>query len=193
VSLADPPTEFPPESWAARLRSGEEAALGGWYQAEYPVVRRLCLGFLANGAEADNQAQEALFKLHQNLTHWDHTRPYAAWRNTLVANCCRDRLRSGIRRQQRERAQARPEATHMRPGQSLEQAEFEADLERALTALSPREREVFVLIDLEEIPAAEAAQQLQIKASSLRAYLSLARSKLRQHLAAHAPEPGRPA
>jgi RNA polymerase sigma-70 factor (ECF subfamily) len=145
---------------------------------------------LANGSEADDMAQEALLKLYRALPQWDPTRPYAAWRNTLVANGCRDRLRAGARRQQRERAQARPEAQTDSAAQSLEQAEFEADLERALALLSPREREVFVLIDLEEIPAAEAAQQLELQPSSLRAYLSLARAKLREHLAAHAPERG---
>jgi DNA-directed RNA polymerase specialized sigma24 family protein len=47
-----------------------------------------------------------------------------------------------------------------------------------------------VLIDLEELEAAQAAEQLGIEASSLRAYLSLARAKLRERLRAHAPEGG---
>lgn len=178
------------EALARALRAGDEAVLGRWYTLEFPAVRRLCLGFLADSAEADDAAQEALLRLRRGLPGFDPSRAYGAWRNSLVANLCRDRLRQAERRRRREQGHAREEAD---PGPGLaplENAEFEADLCRALAALSPREREVFVMIDLEELEAAQAAEQLGIEASSLRAYLSLARAKLRERLRAHAPEGG---
>lgn len=181
-----PPPEGP-EVLARALGAGDEAQLGRWYALEFPVVRRLCLGFLADGAEADDAAQEALLRLRRGLASFDPARAYPAWRNSVVANLCRDRLRQAERRRRREQGHARPEAQPAAGAQRLEQQEFEADLCRALALLSPREREVFVLIDLEELEAAAAAEQLGIETSSLRAYLSLARAKLRERLRAHAP------
>jgi DNA-directed RNA polymerase specialized sigma24 family protein len=55
-------------------------------------------------------------------------------------------------------------------------------IDRCLGLLPPREREVFVLVDLEAVPATEAAAQLGIAASTLRAALAFARRRMRAAL-----------
>ncbi len=75
------------------LLAGDAAAIDAWYRAEHPGVWRLCLGVLADATEADDLAQDAMLHLLDTLDRWDPARPWPAWRNRVVVNLCRDRLR----------------------------------------------------------------------------------------------------
>mgnify|MGYP000294612752 CR=1 FL=1 len=63
-------------------------------------------------------------------------------------------------------------------------------IDRTLVLLPPREREVFVLVDLEGSSPKEAADVLDVAASTVRAALTLARRRLREALAPHPAEGG---
>jgi RNA polymerase sigma factor (sigma-70 family) len=77
------------------------------------------------------------------------------------------------------------------PEEAAQAAEVRTLLLGALAALSPREREAFVLHDLEGADAAETALALGIGESSVRSLLSLARRRLRTLLGPHlAPSGG---
>src|SRR6185436_4050955 len=87
------------ENLLERVRRFDARALEEFYRREHPVAFRLCFGFLLDRAEAEDAAQDALLKLNDNLPSFDTARPWATWRNTLVLNVCRDRLRrNGARR-----------------------------------------------------------------------------------------------
>jgi len=73
-----------------------------------------------------------------------------------------------------------PEAGHDR-------AEIRAGILRSLTALSPREREVFVLRDLEELDIRETSRVLGCSTLSVRVNLSSARRKLRDAIRQNDP------
>jgi RNA polymerase sigma-70 factor (ECF subfamily) len=160
---------------------GEPEAIDRWFRAEHPQVYRLCAGFLADAAEAEDIAQDAMLKLLDTLPHWDRRRPWRSWRNTLVLNLCRDRLRRLASRAGAEQAAAPlclPSALPS-PEEAAQAAEVRTLLQGALATLSPREREAFVLHDLEGADAAETALALGIGESSVRSLLSLARRRLR--------------
>ena len=182
------------EKIALELHLGNEDALGPWYEVEYPTVHRLCLGFLARRTEADDVAQDAMLHILDKIKKWDPSRDYSSWRNKVVLNLCRDRLRIVARQNAHEEKVARLQTEHGRellieqPSKSASAKELRDWLERSLSLLAPREREAFVLIDLEGFTAAEAAQQLDLSASTLRASLTLARRKLRTLLAPYNPE-----
>ena len=175
--------------------SGSPDALDRWYRREHPEVYRLCFGFLADAAEAEDAAQDAMLHLHDRLARWTGERPWRPWRDAVVLNLCRDRLR---RTGARERAHLRSATDGERPAagvlpdpsHELERAEVRAALEAALAELPPREREAFVLRDLEQIGTAEAAELLGIEAGSVRSLLTLARRRLRGLLAERLPGVG---
>ena len=173
---------------------GEPEAIDRWFRAEHPQVYRLCAGFLADAAEAEDAAQDAMLKLLDTLPRWDRTRPWKAWRNTLVLNLCRDRLRRSDSRAEAE-GRAAPlclPAALPSPEEAAQGAEVREALMAALSALTPREREAFVLYDLEGADAATAAEALGIAESSVRSLLTLARRRLRQLLGPRL-EPSAPA
>ena len=164
---------------------GEPEAIDRWYRAEHPQVYRLCAGFLADAAEAEDVAQDAMLKLLDTLPRWDRRRAWRSWRNTLVLNLCRDRLRRLASRAEAEDAGGAlclPSAPPS-PAEAAHSAEVRALLMAALARLSPREREAFVLHDLDGADAAETAAALGIGESSVRSLLTLARRRLRGLLA----------
>jgi RNA polymerase sigma-70 factor, ECF subfamily len=166
---------------APAVAAGEPEAIDRWFRAEHPQVYRLCAGFLADATEAEDVAQDAMLKLLDTLPHWDTRRGWNSWRNTLVLNLCRDRLRRSATRSQ---AEARG-APHNQPSplpspeRAAEQAEVRDLLMAALGACTPREREAFVLHDLQGADTAETAASLGISESSVRSLLTLARRRLR--------------
>lgn len=175
----------PPDPWPsliARIQSGQPEATDVWYRREWPNVYRLCLGFLADHSAAEDAAQDAMLRLADRLSAGVHDlRDYEKWRTTVVLNLCRDALR---RRARRDRAESEPPPhlagrTLPNPHDLADQAEVRATLQGALKQLSEREREAFVLRDLQGLSTDEAANAMQIAASSVRSLLTLARRRLR--------------
>lgn len=163
---------------------GEPEAFDRWFRAEHPAVWRLALGFLADSAEAEDLAQDAMLKLHDKLEDWDPRRSWAGFRNTLVLNLCRDRLRRvDARRRAEERAgEQRLPATLSDPAELAASGELRGVIEAALGRLPEREREAFVLRELEGLETSEVARLLAIGESSVRSLLTLARRRLRDLL-----------
>jgi len=179
------------ETWGGEpVLGGDPEALDRWYRAEHPRVWRLCFGFVADAEEADDLAQDAMLKLHDRLDRRDPSRPWREWRNTVVLNLCRDRLR---RRAARERAEAgaaeeRAKGTAPDASHPLAQRELREAFAAALGELTEREREAFVLRELEGSSTEATAQVMGVGASSVRSLLTLARRRLRAHLGRSCPE-----
>lgn len=178
------PTPSEPPPGLPGLRTGDPTAIDRWFRAEHPRVWRLCLGFLGSSAEAEDAAQEALLKLHDRIETWDSARAYAPWRNALVLNVCRDRLRRRAAREEAEvrSAQERPIQAADGPERGLVQEELRERIAHALGVLSEREREAFVLRELEGEETDSVAAAMGIQESSVRSLLTLARRRLREHL-----------
>jgi len=170
------------EALARALRAGEDV-LGEWYRAEFRAVHRLCQGFLASRSGADDIAQNAMLHLADKLDQWDPARAYASWRNRVVLHQCRDHDRATRRRSLHEAGAEWTAPPAPDPADAAAANELSALIDRSLGLLPPREREVFVLVDLEHVPASEAAAQLGIAASTVRAALAFARRRMRDALA----------
>jgi len=168
------------------VEAGAPEAVDAWFRAEHPEVYRLCFGFLAHAADAEDVAQEAMLHLLQKLAGRDAARSYRAWRTTLVLNRCRDRLRRGASRSTAEEgaALASSERVLPDPHDVAEHAEIERTLALALRSLPEREREAFVLRDLDGLATEEVARALEIGESSVRSLVTLARRRLRELLGA---------
>lgn len=179
-------TEIAPELLAAVLQD-EPAAFDAWYRAEHPTVYRLCFGLLTEAAEAEDATQDAMLHLHDKLRHFDVHRPYGPWRNTVVLNLCRDRLRRMATRRAAESVEPLPTRLP-RPDEVAHARELAEMLRSALSALTPREREAFVLRDLSGGTTAATAEALGVTEATVRSLLTLARRRLRRLLGPRLPE-----
>jgi RNA polymerase sigma-70 factor (ECF subfamily) len=173
----------------ASAARGEPDAVDTWFRAEHPVVWRLCVGLLANATDADDAAQDAMLKLLDTLARRDPARPYEPWRTTVVLNHCRDRLRrAGTRTKYEDAAPPLPDRVPA-PDEAASAGELRDLLSAALARLSPREREAFVLRDLQGLDTAEVASVMDVAPATVRSLITLARRRLRQLLGPRLPMP----
>ena len=145
-----------------------------------------------NREEALEVTQEALLRAFRSLGRFDPSRSFRNWLFQIAANEARDRYR----RTARERAAfadvvdrapsaisgsaAATRSSRTNPEAGHDQNELRTGIMRSLSALSPREREVFVLRDLEEFDIRETSRVLGCSMLSVRVSLSSARRKLRE-------------
>jgi RNA polymerase sigma-70 factor (ECF subfamily) len=138
--------------------------------------------------EAREVAQEALLKAYRSLRRFDVSRSFRNWLFQIAANEARDRWRKRAREKAafRDVVERAPSATTgsavSGPEAGRERQEVRSDILRSLDVLSPREREVLVLRDLEELDVRETAGTLGCSAIAVRVHLSKARRKLREVL-----------
>lgn len=174
-----PPTNPDTRRLLARAAAGDDRALDQLARAVWPDIRRWALLELGDAASADDASQETLVRLLRNVRSLDVERPIEGWLRTVVRNCCRD-----LRR--REGRAGRVTAPEPQVGCDLDRA---VDLRRgaqaaidAYVALTPRQREVWDLVDRQGTPSAEVAATLGIADGTVRALLHQARRALRGSL-----------
>ena len=145
-----------------------------------------------NREEALEVAQEALLRAFRSLGRFDVSRSFRNWLFQIAANEARDRYRKRTREKAafKDVADHAPSATtgsavatrlsRTNPEAAHDRMELRADIMHTLAVLSPREREVFVLRDLEELDIRETSRVLGCSSLSVRVNLSSARRKLRE-------------
>lgn len=181
MSDSPPPPSVIAQGLIQKAAQGEPKAQDSWFRQEFPNVYRLCLGFLADAVLAEDFAQDAMLHLLDRLDRWNPQRPYEAWRTTVVMNLCRDGMRkAGVRRRAEDKLKLHPEIHSLPdPSDAASGKELRDVITRALSQLPPREREAFVMHDLEHQATAEVADAMQITPSAVRSLLTLARRRLR--------------
>ena len=130
-------------------------------------------------------AQEAFLRAYRALGRFDVSRSFRNWLFQIAANEARDRLRKARREREALEAAARERpaaggAEAAGPEAGRERGEVRSGIMGLLDALGPREREVFVLRDLEELDIRETARALGCSEISVRVNLSSARRKMRE-------------
>jgi RNA polymerase sigma-70 factor (ECF subfamily) len=139
-----------------------------------------------NREEAMDVAQEALLRAFRSLGRFDASRSFRNWLFQIAANEARDRYRKKARERAAfpdvagRTASATTGSAASGPEAGHDRRELRADIMRSLAALSPREREVFVLRDLEELDVRETSRVLGCSSLAVRVHLSAARRKLRE-------------
>jgi RNA polymerase sigma-70 factor (ECF subfamily) len=166
-----------------------EMVLSGRTEAFEPLVRPYRRALLAlsyrltrNLEDAKEVSQEALLRAFRYLRRCDTSRSFRNWLFQIAANAARDRARKSLGERGALEDAARDRRPDPGPETGRSEAEFRSGLMACLTALSPREREVFVLRDLEELDIKETARALGCSNVSVRVHLTSARRKIRQRI-----------
>lgn len=163
--------------------------LAGDVSAFEPLVtpyRSALLGLAArivrDPEEAKEVSQEALLRAYRYLGSFDRTQGFRNWLFQIAVNTARS-----FQKKRLERAiglgQAAPELTgrsHLEsPEAGYDRDAIRARLMACLDGLSAREREVFLLRDIEGLNVRETARVVGSSAVSVRVHLSAARRKVR--------------
>jgi RNA polymerase sigma-70 factor (ECF subfamily) len=181
-------TSFPlsipePLELIARSRAGDDSAFGALVSAYQPRVFRWALALTGDQDEAEDVTQEVFVRVYRKLGGFRGDGPLDAWIYRITRRVA---LRS--RRSLPHHVDDSVDDVYVTdPGARVDrQRAF--DLIRTIAATLPmRQREVFVLCDLEGRTPVEAAAILSLKDVSVRASLFKARSAIRRRILATHP------
>lgn len=179
------------ELWRKTL-SGEIAAFEQLVLPYRRSLLHLAYRMTGNMEEAMDIAQETLLRCFRYLHRFNPERNFRNWLFQIAANLARDcyrkrRLETNAGRDwlENRRVDGNPDPQEIDGTVSSQPrvetiSDLQLDINACLGRLSPKERQVFVLRDLEGLSIKEAAALLRTSSISVRVNLSSARRKIRQ-------------
>ena len=193
------PRETDPGVDEARLiqdvRSGNTDAFEYFVRRYQPRITRVAYRLLRDMGEADCAAQESLLRAYQNLRDFREGSTFETWVTRICINWCKDRLKRrrlvfyfhqapGGRGEDDEDAgpQNTVAADNPSPERRAISREIRERLRRAMEALSPRQRTVFVLKHFEELSIPEIADLTGLDSGTVKSHLFRAAVKIRERL-----------
>lgn len=165
----------------------QERAFKVHVEPELEVLLRVALTLTGSRADAEDLVQETLIRAFRNVDRFDgrHAR---AWLLTILRNTNANlhrRRRPDLVEDVARLPGSRP-AFGANPPRSADEAVIDnvlaEDLERAVNALDPRFRTALLLIDVDRLTYAEAAEALSVPVGTVMSRLSRARDRVRTHL-----------
>jgi RNA polymerase sigma-70 factor (ECF subfamily) len=181
TGLPVPIVELP--DLVARTREGDDAAftaLVGTYQR---LVYRWAIGLSGDADAAEDITQEVFVRVHRKLSGFRGDGPFEGW---LYRITCRVARRTR-QRTSREVATGAQDVYLTDPGARVDHQRAIELIQTIAGTLPMRQREVFILCDIEGRTPAEAAAMLDMKSVSVRASLFKARSSIRRTILASHP------
>jgi len=145
-----------------------------------PRLRRLALAWCGERSLADDLAQEALARALSRLETLKDDKALEPWTFSILANCFRDHCR---RHKPADQFQECIDPSLASADEQLSQQQTTDRVRLAIGRLTPEQREVLMLIDLEACRYTEVADILGIPVGTVMSRLSRARQKLKQLLA----------
>ncbi len=157
------------------MRSEDEAAIVSCI----PSLRRYARGLVRDRDLADDLVQDTLERAWSRFSFWQKRGELRAWMFGIMHNHFVDRLRSARSRPEDTTGEEPPEQPHR--AQQADALEVR-DLEQALQRVPSEQREVLLLVGVEELSYREVATALGIPIGTVMSRLSRARVRLRAEL-----------
>lgn len=195
--LAADPREVPVASGSQGLaRDAAASYFADVYEEYFPFVWRSARGLGAPDDLIDDAVQEIFIVVHRRLPEFAGRSSMKTWIFGIVVNVVRAFRRTMRARQTRtldascggdpnEVLDWRPQ-----PDEALTKVEAARVVDRLLESLDDDKRAVFVLAELEELPAPEIAEALSIPLNTVYSRLRLARQEFAVASARHRARDG---
>jgi RNA polymerase sigma-70 factor (ECF subfamily) len=163
-----------------RAQNGDREAFEEIYRQQVGRVHALCWRLTGDADLAEELTQEAFVRAWRKLHLFGGRSALATWLHRLTVNVVMaDHRVHGVRR----RRQLRLEEARSEPlANNGKVSDIGLDLERAIAALPPRARSVFVLHDVEGYGHAEIAEIAGMAVGTSKAHLHRARDLLKKAL-----------
>jgi len=171
----------------ARAQRGDERAFAALFEAHKRRIYSLCLRMTGDTAEAEDLTQEAFLQLFRKISTFRGESAFSTWLHRLVVNVVLMHLRKkGLQQisldeidtSQEEPVKRDYGDDDLRLLGSIDRIR----LDRAIAALPPGYRTVFVLHDMEGYEHNEIAQIMNCSIGNSKSQLHKARMKLREYL-----------
>jgi len=163
----------------------DERPFGELFRRHRGLVWRVAIGYFGNVQDAEDMTQDVFFTAHRKLAQFRGEASFRTWLHRIATSRSKNELRRRSRRlrtidEPLEEAAATatngspgPEAVTVR-GRRLQR------LALAIDSLTPEEREVLRLVDLEQTPYKEVAELLGLSLGAVKMRVLRARGRLRE-------------
>ena len=183
-----PPDRDAERALVDRARGGDVGAFEALYRANVARVYALAFRLTGDPRDATELTQDVFVQAWQRLTTFRGEAAFASWLHRIAVNSLFTRARGDRRRAARIQLGGDEQASEERPTATDESrarvvdVEQAVDLERAIAALPPGARRVFVLHDVVGYRHDEIARLTGLAEGTLRAQLHRARQLLMEAL-----------
>ena len=144
-----------------------------------PSLRRYARGLTADRDRADDLVQDTMERAWSRFTLWQRRGEVRAWTFGIMHNLFIDQVRARRSKPEQSAIEVFPDA----PERATQSDRLEVqDLERVLQRLAPEQREVLLLVGVEEMSYAEVARVVGVPLGTVMSRLSRARERLRAEL-----------
>ena len=160
---------------ARKIDHGDAEAAEAFARAHYPAVLRLAFRLCNHREQAEDIAQETFLVVRQKIGSFRGGSSLRTWIHRIALN---------EYRQWRRKRQALPLVDHDSAKHDSGIKAFETGhiLATAMKSLPEKQREAFVLFEVEQLPMNEVAQVLGVPTGTAKARVFYARQNLRQQL-----------
>ena len=144
----------------------------------------LALKMVGDEEEAKDVVQETFLRVWQRLGAYDTQRSFTTWLYVIASRLCLDALRNKKRTSPlpADEQVLRHFAADITTQRQLENREWVSIVRTLADGLSPKQRLVFTLSQLEGLPSQEVEQVTGLSASQVKSNLYVARQTIRERL-----------
>ncbi|WFB64956.1 sigma-70 family RNA polymerase sigma factor [Sphingobacterium sp. WM] len=170
-----------------QLQQGDRVAFEKLYHQYAPKLTVKLLQLVKSEDLAQDLLQDIFLKIWQMRADLKEERSFAALLYTMATNLSLNSYRTAVREQNRI-MQIKPGESYSHIEEDLQFAETNKVFNDALSTLTDRQREVYMMHKLEGKSYKEISDTLKISHSAINQHLQLANKQIRLYLQNHLPQ-----
>ncbi len=173
-----------------QIRRGDDGAFEMLVRRKTSKVYGLCYRVIGNSEDAKDISQLVFIKLWENLEKYDPQYAFDTWLYRMVTNVAIDFMRNKQSRDNAVNSNLRLVKTAVDPEQTVtvQRKEVESVFNAISNVLSPKQKTIFVMSEMEDLRSSEIAKILGCRESTVRNHLFNARKLMQQQLKRRFPE-----
>jgi RNA polymerase sigma-70 factor (ECF subfamily) len=173
-----------------QIRHGDDGAFEMLVRRKTSKVYGLCYRVIGNAEDAKDISQLVFLKLWENLEKYDPQFAFDTWLYRMVTNVAIDFMRNKQSRDNAVNSNLRLVKTSVEPEQTVtvQRKEVESVFNAVSNVLSPKQKTIFVMSEMEDLRSSEIAKILGCRESTVRNHLFNARKLMQQQLKKRFPE-----
>src|SRR5205814_9062299 len=172
------------------IRGGDSDAFEQLVRRKTSKVYALCYRVIGNAEDAKDISKLVFIKLWENLQKYDPAYAFDTWLYRMVTNVAIDFMRNKQSRENAVHSNLRlvKTVTDAEQGVIVQRKEIENAFKAVSSILSPKQKTIFVMREMDDLPSSEIARILGCRESTVRNHLFNARKLMQQQLKKRFPE-----